>query len=339
MKYVRDIIPWDVVNISLRPFKGFFSFNPSIHFDGETWRCVMRNCDYNAKGGAYNVKNGRIITRNAMVIFDPETWKPVSSVEMHEIDKLQRFPSSHYGYEDMRLFRVGSKLMGIATTAQLRTEAKQESIICHLDEDYNIWKVEPIRGGWSTIAQKNWTPYDGTSLPTFLYSIDGELILKSGDLENQSEDYVRDIIVESTPIWKAEPLVMPRGGTETRMLGRQNVISNRGFDWTPNGLRGGTQLVKVGPKHNDEWLAMGHEMKMVHGSKNYWHTWFSVDSKGKRIAKSEPFKLTDVGIEFAAGIGIDGDKVVVSYGTEDMDSWLGFSKLSAVMETLIPCKV
>lgn len=97
------------------------------------------------------------------------------------------------------------------------------------------------------------------------------------------------------------------------------------------GLRGGTQLVRVG---DDAWLGLGHEMKFVNGKKFYWHTWYVVDGRGRMIAASDPMKLAANGIEFAAGLAVDGDRAVVSFGVDDMHCFLGETRLSAVMEML-----
>jgi predicted GH43/DUF377 family glycosyl hydrolase len=97
------------------------------------------------------------------------------------------------------------------------------------------------------------------------------------------------------------------------------------------GLRGGTQLIRVG---EDAWLGIGHEMKFVGGKKYYWHTFYLVDARGAMTAASEPIKLAPNGIEFAAGMVVDGDRVVVSFGVDDMECRLGETSLSAIMEIL-----
>ncbi len=101
------------------------------------------------------------------------------------------------------------------------------------------------------------------------------------------------------------------------------------------GLRGGTQLVRVA---DDTWLGIGHSMRFEGGLKYYWHVFYTVSSKGKLLAASEPMKLAPEGIEFAAGMAIDGDRVVVSFGVDDMRSMLGETRLSAVMGLLVPVK-
>jgi Uri superfamily endonuclease len=100
---------------------------------------------------------------------------------------------------------------------------------------------------------------------------------------------------------------------------------------TYEGLRGGTQLIRVG---DDAWLGIGHEMMFVEKRKYYWHVWYLVDSRGKLKAASAPMKLAPNGIEFAAGMAIDGDRVVVSFGVDDMECKIGETSLAAVLEKL-----
>jgi hypothetical protein len=99
------------------------------------------------------------------------------------------------------------------------------------------------------------------------------------------------------------------------------------------GLRGGTQLSRVG---DDAWLGIGHQMKFVNGKKYYWHVLYLVDSRGTMMAASEPLKFAPNGIEFAAGLAIDGDRAVISFGVDDMKCRLGETSLEAVLELLRP---
>lgn len=119
----------------------------------------------------------------------------------------------------------------------------------------------------------------------------------------------------------------PRVSGETsRLLGTGRALPPK-----YEGLRGGSQLVQVRP---DGWLGIAHEMNFVQGRKYYWHTWYLVNDAGKLIATSSPMKLAPEGIEFAAGMAIEGDRVVVSFGVDDMTCRLGETRLSAVMEAL-----
>jgi len=116
--------------------------------------------------------------------------------------------------------------------------------------------------------------------------------------------------------------------------GNSKVVST-GRSMAPRyaGLRGGSQLVHIG---DGQWLGIGHDMNFLNGRKNYWHIFYLTDSYGKVQKTSEPMKLVKNGIEFAAGMAIDGDRVAVSFGVDDMNALIGETSLSAVLETLSP---
>lgn len=408
MKDAKDFIPWKVTDISIRPYDGFWSMNPSIHYDGALWRCVLRCCDYAMPNGVtIRSKAGHRTgqqTKNAMVIFDPETWKPRHVYNMHERDDYPRVSTPHVGYEDMRIFKTDKGgLQGIAASLHLKRDQLSknqppEQVLLSFDDEYNIIAARPIRGdGWSGTPQKNWVPFDQCVEPRFLYSIDkGRLFGESGSVRD-GEAVVRpsgrarpsapvdrpSIILAPSPELRAEHeperrdrddrqasrfrhpdlRTRVRGGGDvlvrgkrmsldamstrpsarpSRPIGRVGHIGNdstrvmgMGRTLRPGyeGLRGGTQLVRVG---DDAWLGIGHQMKFVKHLKYYWHTWYTVNSSGKLMRTSEPMKLAANGIEFAAGLVVDGDRVVVSFGVDDMECKIGETRLSAVMEILKP---
>ena len=194
MKDAQDVIPWKVTDISIRPFDDLWSFNPSIHWDGETWRCVLRCADYCMPEGitkrSKNTRSGQQ-TKNAMVILDPTTWKPIQIFKMHERDGLPRASTPHVGFEDMRIFRTDKGgLQGIAASLHLRRDLEQratdsgrpqhqppEQVLLSFDDEYNIVAASPIRGsGWGGSPQKNWAPFDNVVEPRFLYSIAKEAV-------------------------------------------------------------------------------------------------------------------------------------------------------------------
>ena len=417
MKDVGELIPWKVTDLTLRPFDGYWSFNPSLAFDGETWRCVLRCCDYSMPDGktvrGKNAGSAGQQTKNAMVILDPQSWKPIKIYKMHERDGLPRASSPHVGFEDMRIFRTDKGgLQGIAASLHLQREREPrvseftgmpqyqppEQVLLSFDENYDITSASPIRGpGWAN-AQKNWVPFHDVAEPRFMYSLGKERMFDDRGPLHGDEARVRPSIHErplaTSPMIaaQAEPLSDPppeqkhdprgedraarrkkkaerrptirggdvravRGGRvkldtmlsrpssrpssrssrapvarssddSTRVMGSGRVLLP-----TYEGLRGGTQLVRVA---EDAWLGVGHEMKWANSKKFYWHVFYLVTSRGKMTAASEPCKLAPEGIEFAAGMAIDGERVVISFGVDDMECRLGETKLSAVMEILRP---
>lgn len=403
MKDAKDLIPWKVTDISIRPYEGFWSMNPSIHYDGALWRCVLRCCDYAMPNGiTIRSKTGHRTgqqTKNAMVIFDPESWKPIHIYQMHERDDFPRVSTPHVGYEDMRIFRTDKGgLQGIAASLHLKREQLSqnqppEQVLLSFDGEYNIVAARPIRGdGWSGSPQKNWVPFDHCIEPRFLYSIGKGRLFGEGGSVQGDEARVRPSTSAQpssapvvhrpaalVPVPLPEPRVEPepsrherdnrhasrskhtdlrtriRGGAVQIVRGKRialdalssrpssRLIATRSGDSTrvmgmsrelrPGyaGIRGGTQLVRIG---EDMWLGIGHEMKFVKGLKYYWHAWYMVNSSGKMMRVSEPMKLASNGIEFAAGLVVDGDRVVVSFGVDDMECRIGETQLSAVLKIL-----
>lgn len=423
MKDAKDLIPWKTTDISIRPYDAMWSMNPSIHFDGSLWRCVLRCTDY-------AMPNGRTIrsskarpagnqTKNAMVVFDPVSWKPIQIHKMRERDDHPRVPCANVGYEDMRIFKTDrGGLQGIAASLHLDRGGRSgdggphnqppEQVLLSFDGDYNIVAARPIRGDWwSGTPQKNWVPFDHCEEPRFLYSIDRGTMFDdrgaingdaasarpsssramSADQHERSEraqqereqqerqehereherserereqERQRDRDQRSRPhqarsrmpIVRGTDVQMVRGSkiatnvtaprSSTRGVGRRSddhsrhtVASGRALPVKYGGLRGGSQLVHVG---DGKWLGIGHEMNFLKGLKMYWHTWYLTDSRGKMTAASPPMKLASNGIEFAAGMAIDGDRVVVSFGTDDMNCHVGETRLSAVLGILRPVK-
>jgi hypothetical protein len=421
MKYAQDLLPWKVTDISFRPYDGLWSMNPSVHFDGTQWRCVLRCTDYAMPNGvtirSEKARPAGNQTKNAMVILDPVTWKPIRIFKMQERDGVPRAVCANIGFEDMRIFRTDQGgLQGIAASLHLQREQRPaeggaqnqppEQVMLSFDDEYNIVAARPIRGDWwSGSPQKNWVPFDHCAEPRFLYSINrgtmfdqrgvvhGDAAMArpsssarevpqslpivqgpchvetSSDAEldqererEQEQERERERERESRARARAkhpDRRVAIRGGDVTMVRGRKVVADTlssrpsirsstrhgtRGGNETTRvlgtgrtlppryeGLRGGTQLVRVG---SDAWLGIAHEMRFVKGLKWYWHTWYLVDSKGKMTATSSPMKLAQNGIEFAAGMAIDGDRVVVSFGVDDMECRLGETKLSSVLGIL-----
>ena len=423
MKDAKDLIPWVVTDISIRPYDGYWSMNPSLHFDGQAWRCVLRCCDYAMPNGV-TIRSSKAgpghQTKNALIVLDPKGWKVVETHKMHERDGHPRVSTPNVGFEDMRIFRTDrGGLQGIAASLHLARDARPaaggsqhqppEQVLLTFDDKYDIVGARPIRGDWwSGTPQKNWVPFDDCVEPRFLYSIGrGSLFDDRGAVHGDAaivrhssrEHVVPAVTIASSAVVtevaredlakraaheraqqgqdqqrrqeeklakkskKSRDLRVTAHSTDTslrrgmrrshdtvasrpsytvhhpsaRHTGRLNTesVSTRsgGRTLMPRyeGLRGGTQLVSVGA---DAWLGIGHEMQFLKGKKHYWHTWYLVDSRGKMTGVSEPMKLVPNGIEFAAGMGIDGDRVVISFGVDDMECKIGETRLSAVMECL-----
>jgi hypothetical protein len=57
--------------------------------------------------------------------------------------------------------------------------------------------------------------------------------------------------------------------------------------------------------------------------RKYYHRWVWSDKDFKEIEFSKPFILEKPQIEFIAGLAKLGDDVLIGYGIEDKEAWLG----------------
>jgi hypothetical protein len=233
---------------------------------------------------------------------------------------------------------------------------------------YDIVKVHPIRGEKWDRPQKNWAPFDRATEPRFLYSIERGIVASADGPMVDDDAQLAEPAGAGRPVrhdLRQHPLTrarapgsitsqpsgiitggrpparmsMPPSATEARIVASVTRSEARvvGGGQRYSGLRGGTQLVYIGMTAGsygdrvDTWLGLGHEMVLRGGKKFYWHRFYTVDSNGMMLARSGPMKLAPEGIEFAAGMAIDGDRVVISFGVDDAMCRLGETTLEDIM--------
>ena len=110
-------------------------------------------------------------------------------------------------------------------------------------------------------------------------------------------------------------------------------------------IRGGSQLIPWG----DGYLAVCHITRMIAKEalfnpttfsmekialRSYTHVFVEYDKSGQIKKVSEEFLFNIPGVEFAAGLLQLRDKVYISYGREDSESWLASLDVKTVKEML-----
>jgi hypothetical protein len=114
---------------------------------------------------------------------------------------------------------------------------------------------------------------------------------------------------------------------------------------TARHVRGGSQLSKL---KDGNYLAIVHEADVKKTKmyiprmfvskdisiRTYVHRFALYNDHGKLIGLSPRFKLSDARIEFAAGLVIVDNNVVVSYGYKDVAAYLGKINLNVVLESI-----
>jgi hypothetical protein len=125
----------------------------------------------------------------------------------------------------------------------------------------------------------------------------------------------------------------------------RELITVRDINEETSGLRGGSNLWDLG---DETYLAIVHKTyikKTEYFSsrrfgvvqaeiRNYEHRFARYDNQGRLFQLSPPFQFIGPGVEFAAGLVVLGEQVVVSFGKNDMASYLASIELSTTMSIL-----
>jgi hypothetical protein len=280
---------------------GYIAANPSVLLHDDRRLAIVRGVNYRqAVGGITLFKKNEDCCRtlNFWVEFD-HNWRPLGFKPM--VDPYPPRPGAVQGYEDCRLFHSAGHYWASANFAErprLVGEGAMgllcEMALLRLSDDGDIEDVKALRGPWSVYHQKNWKP-----CPT--------------EAEPLRWLYSSDPLMVVTPAMATHPY-RPK--------------------WCVSGAwRGSSQAVRCG----SGWLWVDHRPIIGwDGPRNlYLHRFVLADEKLTRIeAQSPPFVFRNYGIEFCAGLAIDGDRVVLSYSVRDAMPFLAICSLEGVMRCL-----
>lgn len=289
------------------PFEGnltepYVAMNPSVYeHEGEIWR-VVRTVNYRIEDdGRYTIKNDKdgdedgVIRTENLLVRPYGNFKVLPIVDSVESSK-GRTDFVVQGYEDLRLFRWRDGWWATCTVRDRSPDGRAEIALLQLrvKADHVVVERCVVQGYGAEQHQKNWTPIvdgDGLDELRILYSYESGTVLKVDPTELQAKVYLQQ---------SEKPVPDLRA------------------------VKGGSQLVPFtinpGRHEKDGYLAVVHESIDGHGKRIYLHrlVWMSSDLRVRYV--SDPFVFDHVGIEFAAGLAVVGDKVVISYGYEDREA-------------------
>lgn len=108
------------------------------------------------------------------------------------------------------------------------------------------------------------------------------------------------------------------------------VIHNNESKLAVDHISGGSQVIQL-PATNT-YLALVHESGTIPGGvrRFYQHRFALLSLIGEVLALSPAFYFQDRQIEFAAGMALFGDQLVVSFGVRDEEAWLARMRLDEV---------
>jgi len=299
---------------------------------GETWR-VLRFVDEEDKrwsafnpSVAYSQEHGYVILfRSSNYFFDPQTGDTVATIGskvknrmfMASLDNTWQINSSTL--KEIDFSECGRFLRG--------------------PEDGRLYWQD---GAWHILSVMR-EPYISDDIPRIAkYKLEGTkaVLLKlhtEGDLQPIEKNWMPfyekpddcDYVYSGASVYKSEVGKIYRREKEESFL---------------NMIRGGSALWPI----DDYNLAIVHEVEtweetnysprkfglITKTKRNYFHRFARYSDNGTLTHLSDKFKFSDAPIEFAAGLVVSGDDVIVSYGYKDVASYLGKIKLKAVLDSL-----
>jgi hypothetical protein len=216
--------------------------------------------------------------------------------DWREINLPVNWPESKYslvlGFEDSRLFEWLGEMFSLSTVRELNSEGYCEQVLAPIVLDGGAVNYG---GTWRQILPKN-RHHEKNWMPWV-----------RGD--------------ELCFVYRLGTLVSSDG----------EVIVQHKLEWNVDHISGGSQVVRV----NDHiFLAIVHEARAIPGSglRFYQHRFARLAADGKLEGLSRPFYFHGRQIEFAAGMALFDDKLMVSYGIRDEEAWTATMDLDEVLE-------
>jgi len=272
--------------------EGWSLFNPTLLVVHGTLYGIVRSSNYKIVDGRYvmpEADGNTIRTDNLLVRFDAD----LAVADCRGI-RLPDYPTTDYpvtGLEDCRL-RHTKNGTGVSATIRNASPFDGRCRIATADLDLDTATLSNLVVLDSLSVQeheKNWMPIVGNSHHGgWLYAVchDGHTVTVDPD---------------------------------TRLPGAYLMHRRQPAPHIARQFRGGGQCVAF----NGGYLAVIHEVASIGGQRAYEHRlcWFDNALALRRI--SRPFAFREPrAIEFAAGLAVVGESVVMSFGVRDAEAWL-----------------
>ena len=284
------------------------AFNPSIAQDqqGDYWVVFRASNYFFSTEGSVGLTGGtKVYNRMFIGRLDPITML-FDEKSLKEVDTRRLRSDIERGIEDARLFFDGKhwclsatfleKTVPVARICKITLKSLAEPEVLQIDV---LPAPDPQR------VEKNWMP-----------------LHKVGTLAKSKTDFMYNL-------------------TTTVSKGKFQKVSDEDRFQT---YRGGTQVLPIGDGTS---ICLVHEThsKTVSGfspttftnqrmQRRYLHRFVRLDDKNRVIQVSDQFFLHKDGVEFAAGIAPYQDGFVISFGRQDVASYLSTISLGHLLLTL-----
>lgn len=302
LESVPSLSEW-VARVEFTPLRtevrpGWTCFNPTLvrRRDGRLVAGV-RSSNYRlGSGGSYDVADPtRIVRSESRLVALDDRLRPGAGVLVAEARDAPTVESRIRGYEDLRLFESAGGLGGLASVRDRDSTGLCRMVLLDIADDGTVTRERLVAGPDPLRHEKNWVPFDA-----------------------------RAATLRIAYSW--DPLVLGRLDLRTAELELDAPVASTWGD-----ARGGAGGVAVG----DELLFVVHEsITMPDWSRRYVHRFVTVTGDGMPSRESARLTFLSVGIEFATGMVLDGDRLLVSFGREDEEAWIASARVQEVMERM-----
>ena len=281
------------VRIDVEPaHEGWSLFNPSLVAQGDGILVNVRSSNYRIVDGRYEmppVDGGIIRTDNLLARYELDlTLRDCRAIQ------APYYPTTGYpvdGLEDVRLRYTET---GIGVSATVRNAAPFDGRCRIATADLNV--ATAVASGLVVLDSLSTQEHEKNWMPLIGGPHDGGWIYSC-----HHRGHV--VTVDRDPSLAGAWLMHQRAASP--------LIAKE--------FRGGGQAVEF----SDGYLAVIHEVAYIGSQRGYEHrfVWFDNDLALRRW--SQPFAFREPrAIEFAAGLAVVGDRVVVSFGVRDAEAWL-----------------
>lgn len=288
---------------------GWSRFNPSLAVLGDgSLVASVRSSNYRlADDGGYLIDDPEGVVRSEHLLVDLDGDLGIGAVRTfgppvgHPVTD---FPVR--GYEDARLFVTAGRLFALCTVRDRSASGQAQMVLVELDRSGTVLGELVVEGPEPGRHEKNWSPFDPSE----------------AGLQARDPDVALGIVYS----W--DPLVIGELRLDEGRFGERWRRPGSGLGPL---ARGGSPGVAV----PGGVLFVVHEVAwMPDGTRRYPHRFVLVDRGGRRLRCSPTFFFLARGVEFAAGLVVMGDDLLVSFGVADESAWIARIRTADVLARL-----
>jgi len=290
---------------------GWTCFNPSL-VRSETGELLaaVRSANYRigSDGNYIFADKGGILNKSFLVGLTEElciSW----TVPLVAPGGVEAFPCRIKGYEDIRLVRAGGATYGLATVRDRHSHGLCRVALLEIDSDGSVRRDMVLESPDPARHEKNWVPFP-------LTEEGGELAVRTG------------LVYQWGPIvlWELD---LASGALHQD--GPSGAIHQSGLRVASSlapGARGGTQGVVLG---DGVLFVVHYAVLMQDGTRRYPHQFVLLDEGLQFSGASPMFFFLHRGVEFATGLCLEGDSLLMSFGSDDSTAWIARCRVEAVL--------